>query len=48
MAKKVEKDPAAQSLGARGGKKTWANVSPEERSKRMAMLAKRRWKTKEK
>jgi hypothetical protein len=46
------KNPAAVALGRRGGKaaagrggKTrWADVSPEERSRRMRALVLKRWK----
>ena len=45
MAKRKNRAAAALSkLGARkGGKAVWANVSPEERSRRMRELIKRRW-----
>jgi len=50
MAKK-RKNLAAVSLGrlggkaaaGRGGKAVWADVSPEERSRRMRDLVKKRW-----
>jgi hypothetical protein len=44
--KKAKKNPAAQALGARGGKKSWANLTPKQRSKKASALAKARWKSK--
>jgi hypothetical protein len=46
------KNPAAVALGrlggkaaaGRGAKKAWADVSPEERSRRMRALVLKRWK----
>lgn len=38
------KDPAAKALGAKGGKKRAANLSPERRKEIASIAAKKRWK----
>lgn len=38
------KDPAAVSLGQRGGRATWAGLTPAERSESMRRLALAGWK----
>lgn len=42
--KKKESDPAAVSLGRRGGQARAANRTPEQRSAEMKTLAEERWK----
>lgn len=37
------KDPAAKALGAKGGKKRAANLSPERRKEIAKKAAKKRW-----
>ncbi len=51
MAKRKKKDPAAVSLGRKGGKARWKKVSPEERARiakemvdaRIKKLGQARW-----
>lgn len=40
---KKKKQMTASEMGKKGGKKTWANISKKERSKRMKKLAQIRW-----
>lgn len=43
MNKDQEKDPAAVSLGAKGGKKRWEGVSEADRSEAGKKLNEHRW-----
>jgi len=44
MAKKSTVSEIAKQLGARGGKKRAANLTPEERTEGARLAAKARWK----
>jgi hypothetical protein len=46
MVKKRDVSKAAAALGAKGGRKSSSNMTPEERSERAKLAAKARWERK--